>query len=101
MDEPAPSITDDIDARRYEARLGGELAGFVEYRLVSRRRILLHTEVLPAYGGRGVGASLARHALDEARAAGGRVTVKCPFIRAWLERHPEYADIVTPDPGRR
>ena len=98
---PGPTITDHAEARRYEAHLGGELAGFLEYRLAGRRRILIHTEVLEAFGGRGIGAALARHVLDEAMAAGARVTAKCPFIRSWLERHPEYAAIVTPEPTRR
>jgi predicted GNAT family acetyltransferase len=106
MSDPDPdaeglTITDHLEVRRYEANLGGELAGFLEYRLAGTRRILIHTEVLPAFGGRGIGAALARHVLDEALAAHARVTVKCPFIRSWLERHEEYADIVTPEPARQ
>jgi predicted GNAT family acetyltransferase len=101
VDEPELTIADRPDANRYEARLGGELAGFVEYRLAGTRRILLHTEVPPAFGGRGIGAALARHILDEARAAGFRVTVKCPFILAYLARHPDEADVVTPPPAPR
>lgn len=100
--DPAPSgptIVDNPAARRYEARVDGELAGFLEYRLAGTRRILLHTETLEAFGGRGIGGAMARHALDAARAAGTRATVKCPFIRTWLERHPEYASVVTPGPG--
>lgn len=98
MNEELPVISDRVDAARYEARVDGELAGFVEYRLAGTRRILLHTEVLPAFEGRGIGSALARHILDAARASGARVTVKCPFIRTWLARHPEYIDVVTPDP---
>lgn len=89
------TISDEVVAQRYEARFDGDLAGFLEYRLVGARRILVHTEVLEAFAGRGVGTALARHALDVARAAGTRVTVKCPFINAWLERHPEYAGMAT------
>jgi hypothetical protein len=102
-DPAAPDLTiaDQVDANRYEAHVGNELAGFLEYRLAGTRRILIHTDVLPAFGGRGIGAALARHALDEALAAGARVTPKCPFVRTWLERHPEYAAIVTPEPRRR
>jgi len=92
----SPTIDDIADLQRYEARLDGDLAGFLEYRLAGTRRILLHTEVLEAFGGRGVGAALARHALDAARTAGTRVTVRCPFLQAWLERHPEYAGLATP-----
>lgn len=101
MTIPDLAIADAPDARRYEARIGGELAGFVDYRLAGTRRILLHTEVPPAFGGRGIGAALARHILDEARATGFRVTVKCPFIAAYLARHPEDADLATPAPAPR
>jgi hypothetical protein len=100
LSTPDLTIADRAAENRYEAHLGDELAGFLEYRLAGTRRILIHTEVLPAFGGRGIGAALARHALDEAQAAGTRVTPKCPFVRAWLEHHPEYASIVTPEPPR-
>ena len=95
------TITDNAGASRYEAHLGAELTGFLEYRTAGSRRILLHTEVPKAFAGRGVGAGLARHALEAARIAGTRVTVKCPFIRTWLGRHPELASVATPEPGRR
>ncbi len=101
VNDELPVIHDHADAGRYEARIGGDLAGFVEYRLAGTRRILLHTEVLPALEGRGIGSALARHILDAARASGARVTVKCPFIRTWLARHPDYLDVVTPDPAVR
>jgi hypothetical protein len=100
MADPILTIVDRPEARRFEAWLGAELAGFLDYRLAGTRRILVHTEVLEAFGGRGIGAALARHVLDGARAGGTRVTAKCPFIRSWLERHPDYAAIVTPDPRR-
>jgi hypothetical protein len=90
VNDELPVISDRVDAARYEARVDGELAG--------TRRFLLHTEVLPAFEGRGIGSALARHILDAARASGARVTVKCPFIRTWLARHPDYMDVVTPDP---
>jgi hypothetical protein len=99
--EPELTIADRPDANRYEARLGDMLAGFVDYRLVRRRRILIHTEVPTAFGGRGIGAALARHVLEDARATGIQVTVKCPFIGAYLRRHPEYADVVAPALGPR
>jgi predicted GNAT family acetyltransferase len=93
------TIRDEPESHRYTARLGDEIAGFVDYRALAGRRVLLHTEVLPAFSGRGIAGELARFALDAARAAGHRVTPKCPFILTWLERHPEYEDIVTRRPG--
>ena len=56
-----------------------------------------HTEVFDAYEGKGVGSALARGALDDVRARGGRLVALCPFIAAYLERHPEYADLVDHD----
>ncbi len=101
MNDELPVIQDHPAAVRYEAHVGGDLAGFVEYRLAGTRRILLHTEVLPSFEGRGIGSALARHILDAARTTGDRVTVKCPFIRTWLARHPDYLAVVTPDPVPR
>ena len=98
MAGPEPTIVDRPEALRYEALLDGVVAGFLEYRLAGTRRILVHTEVPPAFAGRGIGAALARHVVEEARAAGVRVTVRCPFIRTWLGRHPEFLDVLTPEP---
>lgn len=82
-------IRDNPEQHRYEALVDGEVAGFVDYR-DRGRRILVHTEVDPAYGGKGIGNRLAAGALDHAREAGLRVVPRCPFIRAFIARHPEY-----------
>jgi uncharacterized protein len=84
-----PHISDEPAASRYEARLDGEVAGFLEYVLKRERLALIHTEVAPEYNGRGVGAALARFALADARRRGLRVIASCPFVRAYLERHPD------------
>jgi predicted GNAT family acetyltransferase len=89
-----PIVTDAPDAQRYEAHLDGELAGVLEY-VVKRGRIaLVHTEVAPAFEGQGVGAALARFALDDARARKLPVIASCPYVRAYLQKHPEDHDIV-------
>lgn len=89
-----PRITDAVDAQRYEARLVDQLAGFLDY-VVKRDRIaLVHTEVPPAYAGQGIAGQLARFALDDARRRGLVVIPSCPYVKAFLERHPEYLDIV-------
>ena len=87
-------ITDNAARTRVEARLDGEVAGFAAYRDRPGVREFTHTEVDPAYEGRGVGGALARAALDEARARGLRVVPSCPFIRGWIAKHPDYADLV-------
>jgi predicted GNAT family acetyltransferase len=88
------------DALRYELWVDGGMAGRLEYRSLPRRIILDHTEVEPEFDGRGYGSLLARRALDDARTAGQRVIPLCPFIRGWLKRHPEYADVILPPEGQ-
>ncbi|MEA2608379.1 MAG: uncharacterized protein QOJ75_622 [Chloroflexota bacterium] len=90
-------VIDAPDRQRYEGRFGDRVAGFIEYRAVSGRVILIHTEVDPAFEGRGVGGRLASGALDDIRARGLKVTVKCPFVAAYMARHPEYQDLRAAD----
>jgi predicted GNAT family acetyltransferase len=90
---PAPVIVDNVEERRYEARVDGELAGWVEYGRVEGRIVALHTEVPPEFGGRGIASALVRRVLDDARSAGRKVTPRCPFFVAHFERHPEDADL--------
>jgi predicted GNAT family acetyltransferase len=87
-------IADAPAVQRYEALLDGELVGILEY-VVKRGRIaLVHTEVPPEHEGRGIAARLASFALAEARRRGLRVIPVCPYVRAYLERHPQDLDIV-------
>ena len=91
----AVEITKNEDGRRYEARLDGELAGFAEYQLTDELVVFTHTEVDPAYEGRGVGGALARFALDDVQAQGTRKVLPiCPFIKAWIGKHPDYIPLV-------
>jgi len=92
-------ILDNRAGQRYEARLGDRTVGFSEYRRVGDRMIFHHTEVDPTVEGRGIGGRLAQGALDDVRLRGLRITVKCPFIAAWLERHPRYGDLLAVGPG--
>ena len=88
-------IVEEPVAQRYEARLGDVVVGYSEYRRVERDRLILfHTEIDPAFEGRGYGSRLARGVLDDIRARGLRLTVKCPFMAAYLKRHPEYDDVL-------
>ena len=91
-------VADNPVERRYEATLDGALAGFAAYRLRGEHVIVFtHTEVDPAYEGQGIGGVLARGALDDVRARGERrVVALCPFISAWIARHPDYQDLLAP-----
>ena len=92
-DEPV-EVRDNREAERYEAIVDGRLAGYVAYRARPGALALNHTDVLPRWEGRGIGGRLARAALDDARARGLKALPYCPFIAAWIRRHPEYEDLV-------
>lgn len=106
-DQPPPppqggaqlTIADNGPERRYEARIGDELAGWVEYGRIQSRLVALHTEVPPRFSGRGIASALVRRVLDDARAAGVKVTPRCPFFVAHFQRHPEDADLLALPPG--
>jgi predicted GNAT family acetyltransferase len=93
------AVRDNPELERYEALAGDRLAGYVAYRRRPGALVLVHTDVLPAWEGRGVGGRLARAALDDIRARGLSVVPACPFIAAWMRRHPEYADLALPSEG--
>ncbi len=88
------TVRDNLEARRYEAVLDGEVVGIAQYRSVPGRIVFTHTEVDDAVEGQGIGSRLAAGALDDVRQRGLRATLHCPFISAYVRRHPEYADIV-------
>lgn len=83
---------------QFDLVVGGVPAGRSEFRdRPGGVRVFTHTEVDPAYGGRGLATLLVRQALDATRAAGLTIRPSCPFVRAFVERHPDYADLVEPD----
>jgi predicted GNAT family acetyltransferase len=87
------AVTDVPDDHRYEARIGDTVAGVAAYIRTPEIIAFVHTEVGDAFEGRGIGSTLARAALDDARSRGLRVLAICPFIKGWLEKHPEYQDL--------
>jgi predicted GNAT family acetyltransferase len=89
-------VRDRQDELRYEIEDDGEVAGFIAYRRAPGVIDLVHTDVDPKWEGHGVGGQLVRGALDDVRARGLRVRPTCPFVRAFIGRHPEYQDLVAP-----
>ena len=79
---------------RYEIHSEGRLAGQLAWRDQAGVLDLVHTEIEPAFEGRGLAGQLVRFALDDARAAGRRIQPSCGYVAAWIERHPEYRDLV-------
>ncbi|MCN9241675.1 N-acetyltransferase [Streptomyces sp. RY43-2] len=92
-----PQVVNRPERSRYEVLAGDdgtETAGFAEYFLSEGEIAFIHTETDPRFAGRGLGGLLAQSALDDARARGLHVLPYCPFIRGWIRKHPEYADLV-------
>lgn len=92
-------VQDAPQRQQFEARAGEELLGRAEYERRGDVIVLTHTAVESAAEGQGVGSALARTALDAIRAEGKRVDPQCPFIAKWIERNPDYADLVSEDAG--
>ena len=88
------TVRDNAADNRYEVLEGDKVLGEILYRQRGERMVLLHTEVLPYAEGSGVGSQLVAGALDDIRARGLRVVPLCPFVAAYIQRHPEYGDLV-------
>jgi predicted GNAT family acetyltransferase len=88
------TVRDAPDADRYEIRDGDRLLGVAAYQRRGDEIRFTHTEVNPDAGESGLGSRLVRAALDDVRGKGLQVVPLCPFVRGWIERHPDYADLV-------
>jgi uncharacterized protein len=78
---------------RFELEVEGGTA-FAYYRLEPGTIIFIHTEVPQALSGRRIGSRLIRGALGAARAQGRKVVAQCPFVSAYLGKHPEFNDLI-------
>jgi predicted GNAT family acetyltransferase len=90
-------VNDNPDKHRFEVSADGQVAGFSAYRLRDGAITFTHTEIDPSFEGKGLGSTLARAALDEARSRGLRVYAQCPFIAGYIDKHPEYQDLLASD----
>jgi CPA1 family monovalent cation:H+ antiporter len=79
---------------RYELIDGGELAGFIDYRVRDGRYWLIHTEIDEGHAGTGAASFLVRQTLDMLRERGVKIVPTCPFVGGWIRRHKEYSDLV-------
>jgi uncharacterized protein len=95
-EEMEPRIVDNAEDECYELWLGEEIAGGIEYETKPGVVVLIHTEIDPEFEGRGLGSKLIAGALQDIRARGLKLQPICPFVRAYLTRHPEESDLVVP-----
>lgn len=87
------TVRDNAAQQCFELEADGHTA-YLYYRLEPGVITLVHTEVPPALGGRGVGSTLVRGALAAIRAQELKVIAKCPFVAAYMGKHPEFNDLV-------
>ncbi|ACB94454.1 GNAT family N-acetyltransferase [Beijerinckia indica] len=85
-------VVDNIARHRFEMKVGEDVA-FITYEQDNGRLILLHTEVPPSLGGRGIGSAMAQAILEDARRNGRPIVACCEFVASYVKRHPEYAEV--------
>ena len=87
------AVRNNTALNRFELDVEGGMA-VAYYRPAPGRITITHTEVPTALRGRGIGSDLVRSTLDLARAQGLKVVSRCPFVSAYLGKHPEYNDLL-------
>ncbi len=87
------AVRDNPERHRFELDADGHVA-FSNYRRDGSTITIMHTEVPAALNGRGIGSALVRGMLDLARAQGLKVVPLCPFVKAYIGKHREYADLL-------
>jgi uncharacterized protein len=78
---------------RFELAVEGHIAA-TYYQIANNVITFVHTEVPPELGGKGIGSKLIRGALDQVRSEGLKVVAQCPFVKAYIDKHGEYADLL-------
>ena len=86
-------VTDNTEKHRFELAVDGHIAA-TYYKISDRVITFVHTEVPPELGGKGIGSKLIKGALDQVRTAGLKVIPQCPFVKAFIEKHPDYQDLL-------
>jgi predicted GNAT family acetyltransferase len=93
MNSAMSLVRDNKSRQRFELDVEGAMA-FANYRLAPGSVIITHTETPPALRGRGIASKLVKGALEMIRADGLKVVAGCGFVVDYLEKHPEYSDLV-------
>lgn len=95
-DKTGAEATVTAEEGRYTIAVEGKTVGLAEFADHGDQRVFYHTEVDPAYGGRGLASILVDEALNAARVEGKRVVPVCSMVATVLKKHPEFDDITDP-----
>lgn len=82
------------DVNRYLILEDGVQVGLAAYRRTEDAIDIVHTEIDPAHGGKGLGGKLVQGMLDQIRAEAGTIIPSCPFVASWVDKHPDYEDLL-------
>jgi predicted GNAT family acetyltransferase len=91
-----PTVADNPSASRFEITVDGKVAGFSEYQRSDGEIEFTHTVIDDAYEDQGLGSKLVKAALDNVRGDGVQVVATCSFVKGYIQRHREYADLLAP-----
>jgi predicted GNAT family acetyltransferase len=90
-------VLDVKERNRYEILVDGTFAGFTHYRHREGALVFDHTVITEEFGGQGLASKLVHATLDDVRAQNVRIVPLCAYVASWLEKHPDYADLVDRD----
>jgi len=92
---PSAAVRHNPERERYVAEVDGDIVGYTVYHIRHGGiYFFVHTEIDPGYAGKGIGETLVRKALDDVRAQGGTIVPLCPYVAAFIEKNPDYDDLV-------
>lgn len=83
------NLIDNEENKQYEFHIDGDLAR-IEYIKAQGKIFLTHTEVPARFEGKGIGSALVKQVLDDIQQKGLSLVPLCPFVAAYINRHPEY-----------
>ncbi len=94
MSHQDTKVRHDEDQQRYVLEVNGQALGFAQYQEEGDRQVFTHTEIDESLAGQGMGSTLVRESLNDARQRGKRIVPVCEFIAAYVKKHPDWNDIV-------
>ena len=86
-------VVNNSSQHRYQLTVDGHIAA-TYYEIGDGVITFVHTEVPPELGGKGIGSKLIQGALDQVRAGGLKVIAQCPFVKGYIDKHQDYADLL-------
>ena len=94
MGETTFTVIRNTAENQFEANIGSHTA-FIKYRTVNNKLVLTHTEVPTALSGQGVGSLIVEQTLQLMKASDEKLVPLCPFVQAYIEKHPEWKSLLT------